>query len=408
MTVDGEEYDLEAVTFRSDTTPVLSDITPRFGTVWGSTEVTLTGTFGTDGTPEVWFDDRVCTVSTSDATTIVCTTDDKPYVADEPRVRIYVPGQGDVATQGLVFRYCALYSDERSWADFLPLDGESIEIPKGQHLLVDVDSTAQLNYILVEGSLIFPPDADPLHERTLDANLILVQGGYFEAGTEDFPYTSKLTITMHGVKGDNTLPIYGQKVIGIRYGQLEMHGNARDVYWTQMSASSAIGATSITLKEEVDWQEGEYIVIASSDFEGRNAEKRQITSVVNDGALTIVSFETELEHQHFGLIETFGVVDIDMRCEVGLLTRNVVYRGDPETSAENQFGAHIMLHSPGNESLIGRIENIELTDVGQAFQLGRYPIHFHMIGTVHNSYAKNNAIHQTYNRAITLHGIHYF
>lgn len=31
-----------------------------------------------------------------------------------------------------------------------------------------------------------------------------------------------------------------------------------------------------------------------------------------------------------------------------------------------------------------------------------------MIGTVHQSYAKNNAIHQTYNRAITLHGVHYF
>jgi hypothetical protein len=31
-----------------------------------------------------------------------------------------------------------------------------------------------------------------------------------------------------------------------------------------------------------------------------------------------------------------------------------------------------------------------------------------MIGTIHNSYAKGNAIHQTYNRAITLHGIHYF
>jgi hypothetical protein len=97
-----------------------------------------------------------------------------------------------------------------------------------------------------------------------------------------------------------------------------------------------------------------------------------------------------------------------MRCEVGLLSRNVVYRGDPETSNDNQFGAHIMLHSPGNESLIGKIEYVEFTDVGQAFQLGRYPIHFHMIGTVHNSYAKGNAIHQTYNRAITLHGIHYF
>ena len=78
---------------------------------------------------------------------------------------------------------------------------------------------------------------------------------------------------------------------------------------------------------------------------------------------------------------------------MGLLTRNVVYRGDPKTSAANQYGAHIMLHSPGDESSIGRIEYAELFDVGQAFQLGRYPIHFHMLGTVTESYVRGNAVH---------------
>ena len=66
-----------------------------------------------------------------------------------------------------------------------------------------------------------------------------------------------------------------------------------------------------------------------------------------------------------------------------------------------------MMASPGDESVVGRIENCEFTDVGQAFKLGRYPLHFHMIGTVTESYIRNNAIHQTYNRAITIHGVHY-
>jgi len=96
-----------------------------------------------------------------------------------------------------------------------------------------------------------------------------------------------------------------------------------------------------------------------------------------------------------------------MRAEIGLLTRNVVFRGDQETSAQAQYGAHIMLHSKGDESLTGRIENIELHDVGQAFQLGRYPLHFHIIGTVHNSYIRSNSIHHTYNRAVTFHAIDY-
>lgn len=66
-----------------------------------------------------------------------------------------------------------------------------------------------------------------------------------------------------------------------------------------------------------------------------------------------------------------------------------------------------MVHSPGDESSVGRIENAEFYNCGQAFKLGRYPIHFHMIGNVAKSYIKNNSIHQTYNRAVTIHGVHY-
>lgn len=116
----------------------------------------------------------------------------------------------------------------------------------------------------------------------------------------------------------------------------------------------------------------------------------------------------KLEFKHFAATQTFGLNDedeIDMRAEVGLLTRNVKFRGDPKTSAHNQYGANIFLHSTGDDSLTARIEHIEVTDAGQAFKLGRYPIHFHMIGTVHNSYVRGNAVHQTYNRAFTFHGV---
>ena len=121
----------------------------------------------------------------------------------------------------------------------------------------------------------------------------------------------------------------------------------------------------------------------------------------------VITFDTALVYKHYAGVETYGDDTLEMRAEVGLLSRNVKYRGDPGTSATNKYGAHIMMASPGDESVIGRIENCEFTDVGQAFKLGRYPLHFHMIGTVTKSYIKNNAIHQTYNRAVTIHGVHY-
>jgi hypothetical protein len=40
------------------------------------------------------------------------------------------------------------------------------------------------------------------------------------------------------------------------------------------------------------------------------------------------------------------------------------------------------MHSMGDDSIVGKISHIELTDVGQAFKVGRYPIHFHMVGNV--------------------------
>merc|ERR1712013_912674 len=45
------------------------------------------------------------------------------------------------------------------------------------------------------------------------------------------------------------------------------------------------------------------------------------------------------------------------------------------------------------------------TNVGQAFRVGRYPIHFHIPGNMSTSYVRGNAIHHSNNRACTLHNV---
>jgi len=39
--------------------------------------------------------------------------------------------------------------------------------------------------------------------------------------------------------------------------------------------------------------------------------------------------------------------------------------------------------------------------------MGRYPIHYHMIGNVAGSYVKNCSVHESFNRGTTIHGVHY-
>ena len=68
-----------------------------------------------------------------------------------------------------------------------------------------------------------------------------------EVGTELFPYTSKLTITMHGDKTTPAIPTYGNKNIAVRKGTLLMVGKERKVTWTMLDTTAKIGDTSITL-----------------------------------------------------------------------------------------------------------------------------------------------------------------
>jgi hypothetical protein len=199
-------------------------------------------------------------------------------------------------------------------------------------------------------------------------------------------------------------------------GQLDIHGVKRDYTWTELKETAEVGTNKITLNALTDWAVGEEIVIAPTDFEADHAEAFKIIAVDNSsGTNTVLTLNSTTNYKHYSGSKDYtgsnGVnadktKTLEMRAEVGLLTRNVVYKG-ADDSVANRYGAHIMLHSKGDDSLTGRISYVELTQCGQAFQLGRYPIHFHMIGAVHSSYIEGNAIHHTYNRAVTIHGVHY-
>jgi hypothetical protein len=172
------------------------------------------------------------------------------------------------------------WSEPLTWGgEFAPIEGDMIYIPKGLSLLVDVDSTPILSVVVVEGALIFPPSDNPNHFRTFDAHYVMVKAGYFEAGTEQFPYTSKLIITMHSNISSPELPIFGNKVIAMYNGILDIHGIPRVPTWTSLETTANIGDDKITLMRDVDWKAGEKIVIAPTGFYNYEADERTIISV---------------------------------------------------------------------------------------------------------------------------------
>lgn len=164
------------MTFDAAITPVLTGMSARFGSVLGNEQVKFYGTgFSASAATTVTIDNRECDIDSKTENTITCTTSDKPYRPDTPELKINIEGFGLVATKGQVFLYTSRWSDAQTWGyDLAPQDGEAVNIPKGLHLLFDIDVGPKLSFVNVEGSLIFPPDSDPNHQRTFDAHYILV------------------------------------------------------------------------------------------------------------------------------------------------------------------------------------------------------------------------------------------
>src|SRR5690606_9897503 len=127
------------------------------------------------------------------------------------------------------------------------------------------------------------------------------------------------------------------------------------------------GANSIEVLNASGWKVGDQIVLASTDYDPRQAEKRTIRTI-RGNTLTL---DKPLEYMHFGKI-TF---DVDQRGEVGLLTRNIKIQASPDAE-QSYFGGHIMA-MPSSKMYVS---GVELQRMGQNLTLARYPIHWHLVG----------------------------
>jgi hypothetical protein len=101
-----------------------------------------------------------------------------------------------------------------------------------------------------------------------------------------------------------------------------------------LNVTADAGDSTITLIEmdslvPLDWQVGEMIVIASTDFDSTHSEVRTITNIADATTFPVITLDSPLTYAHFGEIEEVGCDEpddwIDMRAEVGLLSRNIKF-----------------------------------------------------------------------------------
>jgi hypothetical protein len=102
---------------------------------------------------------------------------------------------------------------------------------------------------------------------------------------------------------------------------------------------------------------------------------------------------------------------LDERAEIGNLSRNIVIQSVDDALWQDQgFGAHVMMMTLDS---VAHIDGVEFRRVGQAGEIGRYPMHWHtlsydsmglLLGDATGHYLRNSSIHNSTNRCITIHG----
>ena len=119
----------------------------------------------------------------------------------------------------------------------------------------------------------------------------------------------------------------GAKVLAIRHGTLDMHGQSTVKTWTRLGLTAANGSSTITLIDPVDWPVNSEIVIATTGdrLSQQECEKRRIMNVSSDGRQ--LTLNEPLRYTHLGVSQPINGTTIEVRAEVGLLSHTIRIEG---------------------------------------------------------------------------------
>jgi len=310
-------------------------------------------------------------------------------------------------------------------------EGQDITIPAGTHILVSESITTKLGYITIPDSSSLVIGEDPVNGISIDANGIDVQGSLI-AGSETCRIQSQITITLHGSRPDTSQPFL-YKGIAVT-GTLSLHGKRFYRTWTRLAKRAHTGENFLYLQDEVNWEPGQELVLVTTALrDSRDWHENEVLVIDRIETANLPSSEVKSVVYLTSTIQYDHIARPEYQTEVGLLTRTIKVQGsatdsqptdtspsscqlyDHNGSARSVFGydqvtcpntyltgygGHIVMYGSG----MGFVEGVELFRMGQTNFMGRYPIHFHILGdNCPGCYFKDSSVHESYYRCISVH-----
>ncbi|HEV3145212.1 MAG TPA: G8 domain-containing protein [Gemmataceae bacterium] len=311
------------------------------------------------------------------------------------------------------------WSDATTWeGGHVPAAGANVQIRPAHRVVYDVKSDRAIRFLHVAGVLSFDPNRD----TRLDVGLIKIQPGdnasedgfdcdhvmdgnatpraALEVGTQEKPIAPGKTalirlVYFEGMKKESC------PAIVCCGGRMDFHGAELSRTWTKLGGTAKKGDTTVTLSDSVSgWRAGDRIIITATTRQnkqlktfreslrsGGQTEERIIEAITG----TKLTLDKPLEFEHIG--------DGEYRAEVANLSRNVIVE-----SGDVKVRGHTMYH----RGSAGSISYAEFRHLGKEGVLGRYSLHFHLVGdSMRGSSVIGASIWDSGNRWLTIHGTNY-
>jgi hypothetical protein len=314
------------------------------------------------------------------------------------------------------------WSNATTWeGGQVPSAGARVQIRAGHAITYDVISTEAIRFLHIAGQLTFAHDRD----TRLDVGLIKIQPGddATEDGFDCDAHVPRLDPTqprpaLEVGSPDRPIDAGHSAVIRLVYvegmdkescpaivccgGRMDFHGAPLNRTWVKLGTPAKKGDKEITLAEPVNgWRAGDRVIVTATTRQNKiqktfrpsvrdnTQTEERIICAVEGGKLVL---DKPLAYDHVCLGEYRG--------DVANLSRNVIV----ESADPSGVRGHTMFHRHS----AGSISYAEIRHLGKPGVLGRYSLHYHLVGnTMRGSSVIGASVWDSGNRWLTIHGTNY-
>jgi RNA polymerase sigma factor (sigma-70 family) len=303
----------------------------------------------------------------------------------------------------------------------VPGTGATVQVRTGHTVLYDVKSDQLIRAVHVAGTLTFAADRD----TRLDVGLIKIQPGdaasedgfdcdahtrptdpsaprpALEVGTPDRPIHTNHTalVRLTYVQGMDKESCPAIVCCG---GSMHFHGAPLSHTWVKLGAPAKAGDRTVILPERVTgWRVGDRVIVSATTRQ--NKVKKTFRTTLREGGQTEERIVAAIDGAKLTLDKPLAfdhTAEGAYRGEVANLSRNVV--------VESADPAGVRGHTMYHKHSAGSISYAEFRHLGKEGVLGKYPIHYHLVGdTMRGSSVIGASVWDSGNRWVTIHGTNY-